>query len=338
MTIKGYCLEWHLNYSGAFHQLLVNPLLDYADVQLQAWDGVSWSSKRLDNSPLVFCQLPPPPELLADPQVRSVWLPMWDHARGYSQKWWNALPKSLRIVAFSGAVAHRARAAGLPTLRLRYFKDPNAFEPARWDSGRVLLYWNRTGMIGPQFLEKLCAVLKINKLMFRDQIDPLISEQAAYGLPARLGRTVVEELPGFMPRVEYVRALEQANVFVAPRLYEGVGMTFLEALARGCAVFGFDAPTMNEYIVHSEDGYLLRASAKYEFLLQISRFMKRRLLRLGIGKRTSFEYPVIECQDWHTIEALDLEKLGRTARQCHQIGFAEWQKSIPEYARFVLEW
>lgn len=342
---RAYCLEWHMNKSAAFKDMLVDPLRPYVDVQLEAWDGKSEIEEiqgtRSGITPLIFCQLPPPVRLLQNRHARLVWLPMWDHARGYSQEWWDALPKSLRVVAFSDVVAQKARAGGLPTLCLRYFRNPGTFEPARWDNGRILMYWNRTGMIGPRFLKELCTVLRIDKLLFGSQIDPRIADQAAYRLPARLERTIVEELPELMPRAEYLRMLEQANIFIAPRLYEGVGMTFLEALAQGCAVFGFDAPTMNEYITHGEDGYLLQPflpSRKDKFLLKINRFMKRRLLRLGIGKRTYFEPPVTEYQDWRAIGALDLEKLGHTARQHHQIGFAEWQKSIPEYARFVLEW
>jgi len=346
MTITGYCLEWQtITHGGSAHDLIVEPLMQYVDVQLKGWDGVSWpgdaGNVQHSGFPIIFSHLPPPPELLENSRARLVWLPMWDHARGYSQEWWDALPKSLRVVAFSNAVAQKARAAGLPTLRLRYFENPGTFEPARWNNDRVLMYWNRTGMIGPRFVKKLCAALKIDKMLFRAQIDRRIPEQAAYRLPARLGRTIVEELPGLMLRAEYLRVLEQANVFIAPRLYEGVGMTFLEALAQGCAVFGFDAPTMNEYITHGEDGYLLQPflpSMKNKFLPKINRFMKPRLLRLGIGESSSFEHPVTEYQDWCAIGALDLEKLGRTARQRHQIGFVEWQKSIPEYARFVLEW
>ena len=337
ITITAYCLDWHLNHSSAFHDMLVDPLKRYANVRLQAWDGVSWCSETLEGIPLVFCQLPPPLELLAKPQVRLVWLPMWDHARGYSQAWWNALPRSLRVVAFSEPVAERAQKARLCTLRLRYFKDPDALKPARWDEGRTLMYWNRAGMIGPQFLENLCAALKIDKLIFMSQIDPRVPELAAYTLPARLGRITVEEVPGFLPRDAYCRLLDQANTFIAPRLNEGVGMTFLEAMARGCAVFAFDGSTMNEYITHGENGYLFQpcqASVVNRLRLKVKRSAWRFIpLRLF-----HFEYPVTESQNWGQIRQLDLEKLGRTARQQCLAGFAEWQTRIPEYARFVLEW
>ena len=59
-------------------------------------------------------------------------------------------------------------------------------------------------------------------------------------------------------RQDYLKYLNQANIFIAPRAAEGVGLSFVEALARGCAVFAYDAPTMNEYITHKADGFLFK--------------------------------------------------------------------------------
>ena len=348
MTVTGYCLEEHINRGGSARDLILEPLKEYADVKLRAWDGVVWqgdaNSLQHGGLPTTFFQMPPPPELLAETSVRLVWMPMWDHARKYSQLWWNALPKSLRIVAFSTAVAERAQAAGLPTLVLRYFKQPSAFENVSWDGGRVLMYWNRTGMVGPRFLGEFCNNLKVDKLFYRGQIDPRIPIQAAYELPQRLGRTIVKELPDFMPAAEYRRVLGEANMFIAPRMYEGVGLTFLEALSQGCAVFGFDAPTMNEYITSGEDGCLLPSflpSVQNKIRKLVKRgntFVMRHVGRLGIGAGALFSHPITPYQDWSTIRALDLKKLGHTARERHRAGFLEWENSIPGYAQFVLEW
>ena len=50
--------------------------------------------------------------------------------------------------------------------------------------------------------------------------------------------------------------MEQCNIFIAPRKFEGVGVSFLEAMARGIVVIAPDNPTMNEYIEHNKNGYL----------------------------------------------------------------------------------
>lgn len=342
--ITAYCLEWQIK-GGSARDLVVEPLKPFINVQLKAWDGVRWPGNyahaRRNELPIIFSHLLPPMDLLTDDKVKLVWLPMWDHVRGYSQEWWDSLPKTLRIVAFSQAVADKARKAGLATLQLRYFKNPGMFSPVQWTEGYNILYWNRIGMVGPQFLKKMCSILKVNKLIFRQQIDPRISERFAYALPARLGKTRIEKLPGFIPRSEYLRILSRVNIFLAPRLYEGVGLSFIEALAQGCAVFSFNAPTMNEYITSGKDGYLFqsfRASKMVSYAVHGKRLVGRVLVRAGVQQGIRFQYPVTTYQNWNAISTLDLEKLGQAARKSHQIGFDEWRQGALEYANFVLKW
>src|SRR5581483_2892831 len=173
--------------------------------------------------------------LLDDPRRRIVWLPMWDHAARFEQAWWDALPKTLRIVAFSEPVARRAARAGLPVLRLRYFVDPAQRAPVSWTGGTVLLYWNRAGLASLEFLRRTCEALQVDELLFRPRLDPRMPADRAYDVPERLGGAAVRvvDVEG---RDAYAHVSAAANVFFAPRLREGVGITFLEALARGCPV------------------------------------------------------------------------------------------------------
>ena len=57
-------------------------------------------------------------------------------------------------------------------------------------------------------------------------------------------------------RSTYDEALRQAGIYFAPRLYEGIGLSFLEAMAMGKGVVAPDHPTMNEYLTHNVNGYL----------------------------------------------------------------------------------
>jgi glycosyltransferase involved in cell wall biosynthesis len=50
--------------------------------------------------------------------------------------------------------------------------------------------------------------------------------------------------------------IKEKAIFIAPRDYEGIGLSFLEAMAMGKAVIAVDNPTMNEYIADGETGYL----------------------------------------------------------------------------------
>jgi glycosyltransferase involved in cell wall biosynthesis len=50
--------------------------------------------------------------------------------------------------------------------------------------------------------------------------------------------------------------LKKSNIYLAPRKIEGIGLSFLEAMAIGMVVVAYDNGTMNEYIKHDYNGYL----------------------------------------------------------------------------------
>jgi hypothetical protein len=333
VNVLAYGLDWHARgSSAAFHDLLVKPLATYMDVQLAPISTMSHSIS-LDHV-TVFCQVLPPVDQITN-RSKLVWIPMWDTIRYYPQRWWNKLPKCIKIVAFSSAVANRASKAGLQVLKLSYYNDPKRFPAATWNQGRTLLYWNRTGLIGPDFLERLCSHLLVDTLIYRNHLDPGIPATAEFVLPAQLGRTKVETITGSMTRDTYWDLLRRANIYIAPRLYEGAGMTFLEALASGCAVLAHNGPTMNEYIRHGTDGYLLHRSLT---VIRIKRIIQDKLSSRGIARPISFAFSIPPSQNWTEIEGLNIEALGYAARQQHKSGFEQWQVQIPEYAHFISDW
>jgi hypothetical protein len=60
--------------------------------------------------------------------------------------------------------------------------------------------------------------------------------------------------------------LKESQIFVAPRRWEGIGVSALEAMTFGNAVVGLDSPTLNEYVIHKKTGFLIRQSKKNEAL------------------------------------------------------------------------
>ena len=61
---------------------------------------------------------------------------------------------------------------------------------------------------------------------------------------------------GLPPKDEYLKEVAESQVFFAPRLYEGIGMAFIEAMAMGKCVVAPNNPTMSEYITHGYNGLL----------------------------------------------------------------------------------
>jgi hypothetical protein len=333
MKIAVYCLEWH-TIGGSVHDLVAEPLQQHFGIELIPWDGDSIPDDKLDTNADVslWFQFQPPDNALRLTK-NHVWQPMWDNVRTFSPRRWRQIPKQLRVIAFSKAAADQARNAGLTTLELRYFKNPSVFTPAEWSGGRTALYWNRTGLVSPKFLRRFCDSLNIDALLFRPKLDPRWNPNAEYQLPATLGRTAVEVLPAVMERNAFWEQIERSNILIAPRLYEGAGMFFLESLARGSAVFAHDAPTMNEYIIHRTDGYLLKSTWNAARLFYS---FKVRLWKKKLAPLPRYHFPIDHSkQDWAEITALDLEQLGTTALKRHHEGYTAWCASIPQYVEFL---
>lgn len=345
VQIPVFCLDWHISQSPAMKELLIKPLTPYIDFKQIGWAGTTlpnFQFEWLRSRPIVFFQLPPPENIFGARDARIIWIPMWDQARGYNKKWWDHLPKNLKVISFSNEISCRARAVGLKTLDLKFAKPPNECEQADWSGRRTLFYWNRTGIVGEAFLRKLCKVLDVEELLFRRRIDPGQAPRSDYELPQKLGKTIVKELifDALDAHREYLFYLNQANIFIAPRISEGVGLSFIEALTRGVAVFAYNAPTMNEYIVHKINGYLLQQSYKSAFnTMQKQLTMQLRRLGSRFGyERPSFEYPITEMQNWNEIKKLDLQALGIEARQSQHEDYLTWENSLTHYASFILDW
>jgi glycosyltransferase involved in cell wall biosynthesis len=180
-------------------------------------------------------------------------------------------------------------------------------------------------MVGPEGLDRFCRALSVSKLLFRPQLDPRVPvELHYYTLPSKLGETEIETIEP-RTRDEFLEATASANLVVAPRNAEGVGLTFLEAMARGCCVFGYDAPTMNEYISDGNNGVLFRL--RESRLRSAARRVRRRPINA-----------VDVDQPWRRLSRTDPHGFGDQARADHVAGRRRWIESVPAYGRFILDW
>lgn len=82
--------------------------------------------------------------------------------------------------------------------------------------------------------------------------------------PNHEGIRVFGEMDSIIPlqnswhsREKYLELVSSADVFIAPRRWEGIGISSLEALGLGVPVVGLDTPTQNEYIKNGRNGYLV---------------------------------------------------------------------------------
>ncbi len=159
---------------------------------------------------------------------RCLFLPMYDNEWG-SKWWWRRLALlGMNVISFCARVGEHARRCGVRNvLDVRFAFDPARFAGSAGDP-RQAVFWDR-GVISPQ---------KVRSLFAPDAIDRLVVYR------------------DFLPREEYLKLVASAGVYVAPRYKEGIGMAFLEQLARGKCVIAHADATMDEYLDDGVTGVL----------------------------------------------------------------------------------
>lgn len=74
-----------------------------------------------------------------------------------------------------------------------------------------------------------------------------------------------------------------ANVFLSTSLYEGYGLTIIEALACGCSVISSDVGIASEVISQGENGFICPVNDKNCFTRRILEIIEKPSLRIGLS-------------------------------------------------------
>jgi glycosyltransferase involved in cell wall biosynthesis len=228
-----------------------------------AWRGGPAVDPRIINAEsfdvvLFWQSLPSPFNILRLTCKNLVWVPMYDSEQYRSPISWRALRRlGLKVICFSEALYEITRRFKLSSLYAQYFPEPLE-QIVRHEGIRVFL-WQRVNKIDWPLVKRILTANHIDKIVLKADPDPnfAFTEPTAEDIE-RFGIEVVRDLKvsSGASHADYLRLLSKCNVFIAPRLAEGIGMAFLEAMAMGMCVVGPDRPTMNEYIIPGNNGFL----------------------------------------------------------------------------------
>lgn len=184
-------------------------------------------------------------------------IPMFDGSGGMPDLHWIFAQKA-RFFNFCLNLNERIRMCGCETQSIRFYPEPVAeSELPSFDELNVF-FWQRRPDHGIDYA-------LIDDLV-GDQIDSLHLHNAPdlgsrpRVTPNQNRNYKYTESTWFRDRSAYVDQLGRSNVFVAPRVAEGIGMALLEAMAQGKLVLAHDAPTNNEYVANGVNGILFDAA------------------------------------------------------------------------------
>jgi len=117
-------------------------------------------------------------------------------------------------------------------------------------------FWQRTGRLSWKQIRVLIGQTDFRRIHLHlapdppgcEPVLPDAKEMTRFGISISRGWSLQKE--------DYLALVRKADVFFAPRVFEGIGMSFLEAMSMGKCVVAADRPTMNEYIANGRNGLL----------------------------------------------------------------------------------
>lgn len=199
---------------------------------------------------IVFWQITPEKNVLKKLKDKNIiFFPMYDGIRSWKKKDWN-LFKSAKVINFSKTVDDMLKKWNFSTLYLQYFIEPKGFYKG---NEKEIFFWQRVEPINFSVIKKIFTDDGY-KIHLHTPSDP----NNKFEPPSEedINQYSMSFSNWFDSKQEMWDLIKSKQLYVAPRVAEGIGMSFLEAMSMGKVIVANNEPTMNEYIVHGKNGYL----------------------------------------------------------------------------------
>ena len=190
---------------------------------------------------------------------RFIIVPMYDGAAGRPAKFWRQFADA-QFISFSRVHHDELQRCGCKTAYFQYFPKPETRRSFDFAEPLSAFFWERRPGHEPslQSVARLCNKLGITSLHLHAAPDLGQAVGQRLNRPEMFVMNNVEVTTSrwFEDRSDLDKMAGRTHFFFAPRALEGIGMSFIEAMARGQIVVAPDQPTMSEYIRHRTSGLL----------------------------------------------------------------------------------
>ena len=160
-----------------------------------------------------------------------------------------------KVLSFSNALHAMAIGAGVRSFFARYYQP--ARERCSQNTGGLRgFFWLRRESEMPwALIRQLIAGTRFESFHVHLATDPGTPSPTVPSADD-VGQFNITTSTWFESKSDFEAVLDKANVYFAPRLEEGIGQSFLEAMSRGQCVVAPNHGTMNEYIMPGLNGLL----------------------------------------------------------------------------------
>lgn len=248
--------SYHVKTKSFSTGFLVDYLKENFDVKVifdDSWLGKPYPDLTfIDESyaGVVFFQNIPSPEIVnALKNKNKIYFPMFDSLATKEPTFWQQY-NDLKIVSFSKIAYNLFSSYGNRTMYIQYFPKPKPFNPG---DDKKAFFWQRIGAIN---INTAIALLKGSdvKIHLHRAVDPGHTYIAPTSEEIQMYGITFSDW--FKTREIMWDFASKNGIYISPREMEGIGLSFIEAMAMGKVVIAADNPTMNEYIVHGKTGLL----------------------------------------------------------------------------------
>ena len=238
------------------YDFIVDYLKKFYDVEIifdEKWETgkeIDWSV--LDDSYkaiVIFQMFPDEKDFKKITNSNIVYMPMYDHVKKWHfKKWYDC--KNIKIINFSYYLHKKLKKWGFNSIYIQYFIEPQKFSPGLENE---VFFWQRLTKININTIKKIFKNSNI-KIHIHKSVDP----GQEFIKPSKNDEEhfKITYSEWFDSKTELQGFTENMGIYIASRFTEGIGMSFLEAMAQGKFIIANNKPTMNEYIKHKKTGYL----------------------------------------------------------------------------------
>lgn len=236
---------------------LIDYLKEFFDVDV-FWDDWGNGNKfdyellnQKDYKAIVFFQSLPEKEDFGTIKCKNViYFPMHDHIKLWNFNTWYAY-KDCKMINFCKNTHEKLKKWGFNSIYLQYFPEPEEFCPGNKNE---VFFWQRANQVNIKNVKKIFRKNKNYKIHIHKITDP--SSEFIAPSDKDENRFKITYSSWFDTKEEMFDLMRQKQIYIAPRIEEGIGLSFLEAMAMGKAVIANNALAMNEYIKDGVNGYL----------------------------------------------------------------------------------